>query len=269
MSSINLKPNKPDSFEGTRDFLTLNNWLYTIEQYLSLTRISVPTISITDHNKIAIASSYLKGNAAIWLYNKVNSSNIPATWEAFKNAISTEFIPADHTQRAREKFKRLKQVSSVEKYLSEYRNFILMIGNTNEGEKLDRFIDGLKYQVKVEVLKANCESFEDCARVALNIDSAIWRAKRGPNGFYNNSQDYGNTPVPMEIGNVNAGPSKSHQEQQQQRKRDLSRGVCFKCHKVGCRPWKCNPTKVKNVTASANNDEPEEGPNIFSDSENE
>lgn len=48
-----------------------------------------------------------------------------------------------------------------------------MVGNMNEGEKMDQFVNGLKFQVKVEVMKMNCESFEDCDRVALYFDSAI------------------------------------------------------------------------------------------------
>lgn len=110
-----------------------------------------------------------------------------------------EFIPADHTRRAGDKLKQLKQIGSVERFVSEYRNLILMIGDMNDGEKVDRFVDGLKYNVRVEVLKTNCNSFEECARVALNIESAIWRARRGNSG---NSfvTPIHSGPTPMEIG---------------------------------------------------------------------
>lgn len=49
-----------------------------------------------------------------------------------------------------------------------------MISDINEGKKLDHFVDGLKYNVKVEVLKSSCSSLKECAGIALNIDSAIW-----------------------------------------------------------------------------------------------
>lgn len=250
MSSINLKPNKPDTYDGTREYVTVNTWLYTIEQYLSLTQLSSPNTPLTDHNKIAFASSYLKGNAAVWWFHIVNSQESPATWGAFKARLISEFIPADHCRRARDKLRTLKQTSSVEHYLSEYRNTILMIGDMHEGEKVDRFVDGLKYNVRVEVLKTNCSSFEECARLALNVDSAIWRARRGNSGFHYTNNRVGDAgPTPMEIGNLNSGTTtRAHREQ---RKKDLENGACFKCHKVGCRPWKCRNTRVNNVEAES------------------
>lgn len=99
--------------------------------------------------------------------------SVPTTWEYFKTAITTEFIPANKTQRARDELCKLKQTSSVEKQLSEYWNIVLMIGNLYERKKLDGFVDGLKYLVKVEVMKMNCKSIEYCSRVVLNIDRAI------------------------------------------------------------------------------------------------
>lgn len=173
MSSVNLKPNKPEPYDGTRDYLKVNTWLYTIERYLSLTQLASPTAAISDHNRISFASSYLKGNAAVLWFNMVNNSRIPTSWDEFKTMIIGEFVPADHTQRARDKLRKLRQISSVEKYLSEYRNIVLMISDINEGEKLDRFIDGLRYNVKVEVMKSRCHSFEEVARISLQVDNAI------------------------------------------------------------------------------------------------
>lgn len=46
--------------------------------------------------------------------------------------------------------------SCVESYLSDYRSVILMISDIIEGEKIYRFEDGLKFNIKFEVLKTNC-----------------------------------------------------------------------------------------------------------------
>lgn len=135
-----------------------------------------------------------------------------------------------------------------------------MIVDINEGEKVDRFVDGLKFNVRVEVLKTNCTSFEECARIALNIDSAIWRARRGQVGSYSNSFE-NSGPTPMEIGNV----TRTLRDLAGQRKIDLSRGACFKCHKVACRPWKCGRPKVNNMEGEQLSGEAI----VLSDSENE
>lgn len=78
----------------------------------------------------------------------------------------------------------------------------------------------------------------------LNIDSAIWRVKKGTGGF-NPVSTHSKTPTPMEIGNLNSRPSSS--SDRERRKKDLSRNACFRCHTPGCRQWKCNPSKVNNI----------------------
>ena len=89
----------------------------------------------------------------------------------------------------------------------------------------------------------------DASRIALNVDSALFGA-----GMLNFQPSQGNFgPTPMDIGNV------------EQREKDRRNNACFSCHKKGCRPWMCDPSKrrprrISNVNA-ANKIEP--------DSENE
>lgn len=190
----------------------------------------------------------------------MNSHTAPATWDAFKNVLTVEFIPADRLHK-------LKQIGSVVNYLAEFRNIILMIPEMNEGEQLDRFIEGLKYSVKIEVMKSACNNFEDCARMALNLDSAILRARRGRPNIVSSRSEQPFWPTPMEIGNINLGASsRAHREQC---KKDMSNGACFRCHKPGFRPWKCKPSRVNNIVVD-NSDRVTERENVvFSDSENE
>jgi hypothetical protein len=50
--SLNLKPAKPGSYEGKRDSLTMETWLYQVEQYLALVQIGAPSTPINDVKKI-------------------------------------------------------------------------------------------------------------------------------------------------------------------------------------------------------------------------
>lgn len=95
------------------------------------------------------------------------------TWADFKAAIIHGFVPADHERKARDHLRRVKQTKSVAKYLADFRNIILTINGMRDDEKIDHFIQRLKYNVRVEVLKAQSASFEECVRVSLKIDSAI------------------------------------------------------------------------------------------------
>ena len=83
---------------------------------------------------------------------------VPMTWEDFKKKVGAEFIPSDHVRRARDKLRRLKHTSSISKYLAEFRNIILTIPDVTDDEKLDRFCSGLKYEIRVEVLKSGVDS---------------------------------------------------------------------------------------------------------------
>lgn len=103
--SINLKPNKPDSYDGRRDYLVVNTWLYKVEQYLALTQITRPGVMLDDSSRILFASTFLTGTAAVWWYTLIQSNKIPNTWEQFKAAVVKEFVPEDHVRRARDKLR--------------------------------------------------------------------------------------------------------------------------------------------------------------------
>jgi hypothetical protein len=116
--SLNLKPAKPGSYEGTRDSLTVETWLYQVEQYLALVQIGAPSTPINDVKKISYAG------------------NVPGNWEAFKIAVRTEFVPQDSSRRARDRLRKLYQKVSVASYVSEFRNIVLTIPGIAEEEQL-------------------------------------------------------------------------------------------------------------------------------------
>lgn len=159
--------------------------------------------------------------------------------------MTQEFELADHTRRGGDKLTILRQMRSVEKYLVEYRSKILMIGEMYEGEKMDRFVEGIKCNVKIEVMKSGCDRFGDCARMALNVDIAIWGAKRTLAPFTLTRHSGESTSNSMEIENFNG--SKFSKSNREQRREDLNLEACFKGHKAGCRPWKSGFSRVNNI----------------------
>ena len=218
-----LKPNKPCVYEGQRDEYSVRAWLYQVSQYLSLVQVG-NLVPLDEATKISYASTFFAGNAASWWYTITVSNSIPTTWAAFEALVVKEFVPSDSVQRSRDKLRRLYQKTSVAVYLSEFRNIVLTIPEINDGEKLDRFCQGLKPQIKIEVLKAGAKTLEEASRIALNVDSAIFGSRS--NSYYRYQREQ--SPVPMEIGNM------------EQRNIDRANNACFKCHKPGCRPWKCS-----------------------------
>ena len=107
----------------------------------------------------------------------LQSKQTPGTWAGFKVAITREFVPEDHVRRARDKLRKLKLTGTVSKYLSEFKNLALTIPDVTDGKKWDRFCSGLKYDVRLEIIKSSFNAFEKVAQLALSIDSAIYSVK--------------------------------------------------------------------------------------------
>jgi len=244
-----LKPSKPGPFEGKRDSLTVETWLYQVDVYLNLLQVANPNVVIDDGTRVAFATTLLKGNAANWWFMLVQAGQAPGQWENFKIALRSEFVPQDSERRNRDKLRNLRQTTSVSGYLTTFRNLVIGIPGMNEDEKLDRFCSVLKNVVKLEVLKANPADLNAASQIALNVDSAFYGA-----GMFNRSSFGGGAgPQPMEIGNLEGsthyrGKSfKKGKKPKTQRAIDLANNACFTCHKVGCRAWKHEDGKVNVV----------------------
>lgn len=227
-----IKPNKPSPFDGKRDDFQVRTWLYQMKQYLALVEVGNDK-KLADETKITFASSYFSGTAAAWWYTLVGSNNVPKEWGEFENAIIQEFVPFDSVQRSRDKLRKLLQRTSVSSYLTEFRNIVLTIPGMSEGEIVDRFCQGLKPNIRLEVLKSGVQTMNEASRIALNVDSALFGA--GMLGFQYGRNTGSSQYTPMEIGNV------------EQRDKDRQNNACFKCHKVGCRPWKCGQERSRRI----------------------
>lgn len=137
--------------------------------------------------------------------------------------------------RSQDKLPKLVQRFTASAYLSEFRNIILTIPGNEEGEKLDRFCEGLKPQVSLEVQKSVNTTLGNAAGIALTVDSTLYGSE------YFSFQRYGsynlrpipNGPHPMEIGNMEYN-CKSTKQRFQHKKSN----TCYICSKVGCRSWK-------------------------------
>ena len=147
--------------------------------------------------KLRLLLRFFSGTAAAWRLTRVSTNTIPTTWEALESAVYQEFVPFNTVIRSRDKLRRLDQRTSVSKYLSEFRNIVLTIPDMNEREQVDRFCQGLKPQIPLEVLKSGARIIIDASRIALNIDSALWGT-----GMYNIQKPSFSGPCPMEIWNI-------------------------------------------------------------------
>eukprot|EP00171_Calliarthron_tuberculosum_P004967 IDg4967t1 len=161
-----------------------------------------PGVLAQEANRVMIASTFLNETAAIWWYTLIQGGTISTTWDGFCLALNSEFVPAGHIRMARDKLRKLKQSRSVAKYLTDFRNFLLVIPDMTEGEKLEKFADGLKNELRLKVLKISASTLEEAVQVALRVDGAIWSASDCFRLSGTSMQSP--TPTLMEIGNLEA-----------------------------------------------------------------
>jgi Retrotransposon gag protein len=159
--------------------------------------------------------------------------------------VRTEFVPQGSLRQARDRLRKLYEKSSVANYKSEFRNIALTIPGITEEEQLDRFCQGLKPELKLEVPKGSVNNMNEAVRVSLNVDSAMYEVRphiRFRNSFQS-SGGAGASPTPMETVIVQS--SRRYPKRQGSsngigirkrnlRQKDLINGAFLVCHKKNC-----------------------------------
>lgn len=105
-------------------------------------------------------------------------------------------------------------------------------------------------------MKSRADNFEDSARVALNVDSALCQAgiprTNNGRGYFSHKTECSSEAVPMEIENIQTQSTRSNVQMREQRKSDMEKGACFTCHTEGCRPWKHKKANLNHIQADEN-----------------
>ncbi len=90
----------------------------------------------------------LQGDAGVW-FKTLGLNPLTVGWKWLKTHLRAEFTPADSLMKARDELATLSQGNmSVSDYVQTFRRLILRVTDANDPEKKDRFIRGLKSNVK-------------------------------------------------------------------------------------------------------------------------
>lgn len=95
--------------EGKRDVVTVNTWLFQVEQYLYLIAVCNPEADIFEVTKVLNSFSLFRETATSWWYMLTQIIVAPDTWKGFKDIVKVEFIPADSDRRAKDRLRTFYQ----------------------------------------------------------------------------------------------------------------------------------------------------------------
>lgn len=131
---------------------------------------------------------------------------------------------------------------------------MLTIADLTDGDKFDKFVAGLKKQVRIAVMKSTVATFEQAAQVAFRVDGVLWSSHVMNRENYSSNDKQTSSVDPMEIGNVE-GSSIGASRDERQGKKERDNNACFVCHTSGCRPWKHRKGQVNNFNAVEDEEE--------------
>ncbi|KAG8371592.1 hypothetical protein BUALT_Bualt13G0104000 [Buddleja alternifolia] len=147
--SSKLRVLDPKSFGGERSAKELENFLWDMETYFQVARVS-------DAEKVSMASMFLIGDAKLWWRFRV-SDDVAAnqgrieTWEALKKELKAQFLPCNLSWLARESLRNLRHTGAVRDYVNAFSSLMLDIREMSEEDKLFSFMAGLQGWAQAEL----------------------------------------------------------------------------------------------------------------------
>ncbi|KAG1322416.1 hypothetical protein G6F62_010257 [Rhizopus arrhizus] len=226
--NTNVRIPIPSSYSGERSAAVINLWLQEVERYLEFN-------CVTQQRWLPYAITLLRGRAQKW-WNQLSQKKAESTtWERFKIDLEYAFKPSYSEQSARDKLASIKQMTSVSEYADAFQDILLDLPRVSDDEALDRFVRGLKDDVRIHVLTKEPRSLEEANRFAIAYDSAkqagIVLPARQKDSFVDDPMDL--SVLIQQLNAIIKTPRDSYHNQDRTNTRPGRNIICHWCHKPG------------------------------------
>lgn len=254
-----VRATRPEFWSGRANDPPLHDWAFSLRIYFDMTAVG------DAQQQVLFAGGLLRGPAKTWWRMRYDEATrggptLPPTIPELIDALRDQFGEKHIVKRNRRLWSRLRQGSqTVRQYTAKFREIMLTIDDTNEGEKVHRYTEGLTDRVRVQVELQNPDSLEEAVRIA-----ELWAGpyenciRSGGNRYQGNRKGSGHQSgvERMEVDGVYKGypkkqarqgykfvPSKplkgrdserqgGRKQDQEPRRRKETR-QCYKCGKTG------------------------------------
>lgn len=215
----------PPTYDGSSKANEIEVWKFLLLQYFLATGIEDQIAQVN------LASTLLRGNAALWFISHYSADARPESFEALTRALTDQFGDKDAVKKARDQLCALRQTKSARVYTNKFRQLLIQIPDIGDSDVLDKYIRGLKMDIQKEVWLKNPSSLDEAIQLAERVDSLFQGLK-----FGNARPAYAKSPVfqsdAMDVDNVQYTPSKGRLTSKD-RAQLKANGGCFYCRQLG------------------------------------
>ena len=220
---------KISPYNGSTDGRVVNGFLNALNLKFAMHNIQ------EDHRKIMVFGSHLEGAAQVWFAAILDGCHTEESYEDVIRAFKLRFLPVNYARACKEKLMALVQKRSVTEYVNQFTELSAMVESpwNHPTVLLDKFIEGLKDQIKIQLEVSRPASLEEAFATAQRVDSVVWK---NSGQSFNVKSRFIRDPDAMDIDELNVNRN--------------SRG-CWYCGKPGHISRHCR-TKQKDATESKN-----------------
>src|SRR3981081_3360028 len=180
-----LKLPEPKEFRGTRDRVSIREWINDIEEIFKMGGFP------EDHpTTITYAAHYLRDDAKTWY--KMHERSM-TTWNHFKHLMIERYKDPREVDKARMRLMSMKQITSVEGYTTAFDRASLELAEVAEHAPRDEelifmYREGLKQQIKTFLAaRGTIDNLRELQEVAMEIDAALNSNRRSNNNMSSSS----------------------------------------------------------------------------------
>ncbi|KAF5470911.1 hypothetical protein F2P56_011397 [Juglans regia] len=216
-------------------------WVYKANQYFLYHQVP-------PGQRIFFASFYMEEEALVWFQNS-SEAGLFRSWDEFTQALQVRFGLSVYDDPM-EALTRLKQLSAVAAYKTEFELISNRLKGISEKNKLSCFISGLKDEVRFAVKMFNPKNLNDAFGLAKIQEQNIWSTRKV---WKNTSYDPGTSmQKPIQAHSILGAPPRGQavskmpfqriSENQMQERR--KKGLCYFCEEKYYQGHKCAKPRV-------------------------
>jgi hypothetical protein len=162
-------------YEGSLDVEELLDWIRDLDKYFYYEEID-------DENKVKHVVTRMKGHAALWwdelqADKRHKGKQKIKSWDRMVAKLKTKFIPKDYQINLFRTLHNLRQKGlSVKEYNEEFYRLNIRVGHReSDEEKVNRYINGPRYEIQEEINMMIVIMVEDTYQVALKAEEKLAR----------------------------------------------------------------------------------------------